>query len=293
MDEKLSAMLTGLIGVTAVNVIRRDDDNNNRIRNQQDDLDSLSRRFRDFSSNGHILRQFMPTVADLLAGTALARSSEQAATLLPTLSTISRPDLVSSMASAVKAFSWPPTEGEYTSNGYITKAGELTSLGLVLTYEEVRAFLHGLVLSTSPSTEAKGQAYGAASSLMRAIIEQSYTLDGWQATWRRLFGGTTTKHSAAPTITSLNPLVAIVTGAGANDGALNIKMTVSGAVDAGAQLVKVTFGTKYANPPAVVVGGPHDAASVTISDFTISTRVAYAANDVVQVQIVVGSCDAV
>lgn len=68
MDEKLSAMLTGLIGVTAVNVIRRDDDNNNRIRNQQDDLDSLSRRFRDFSSNGHILRQFMPTVADPAGG---------------------------------------------------------------------------------------------------------------------------------------------------------------------------------------------------------------------------------
>jgi hypothetical protein len=165
MDEKLSAVLTGLIGVTAVNVIRRDDDNNNRIRNQQDDLDSLSRRFRDFSSNGHILRQFMPTVADLLAGTALARSSEQAATLLPTLSSVSRPDLLSSMASAVKAFTWPPVEGEYTSNGYITKAGELTSLGLVLTYEEVRAFLHGLVLSSSPSTEAKGQAYGAASGL--------------------------------------------------------------------------------------------------------------------------------
>lgn len=292
MDEKLSAVLTGLIGVTAVNVIRRDDDNNNRIRNQQDDLDSLSRRFRDFSSNGHILRQFMPTVADLLAGTALARSSEQAATLLPTLSSVSRPDLLSSMASAVKAFTWPPVEGEYTSNGYITKAGELTSLGLVLTYEEVRAFLHGLVLSTSPSTEAKGQAYGAASGLMRAIIEQSFTTDGWLATWKRIFSGAGTKHSTAPTVAALHPMVAVTMGAGANDGALGLKLTVSGAVDAGAQLVKVTFGTKYTNPPAVVVGGPHDVASVTIADFTISTRVAYAANDLVQLPMVVGSCDA-
>lgn len=289
-DDNLSAMLTGMATSAAAHLLRRDTDTQNRIDQQRDDIYDLTRRLRDLMSNGHLIRDSYPVVADVLSGIALARSVESTATLLPSLDQINRPALINILQSAISNFSWPPKEGEYTSNGYIQKAGELVSLGLILTYEEVRAFLHGLVLDGSPTQAQKLQVFFAAAGLVRATADRSFSQQGWRAVWDRLFGPA--PHPNAPTVATLIPAAAVQTLAGARDSAMVVTLVVgAGGINAGVGIAKVTFGTKYTNVPAVIIGGPFRAESINNQDFVIMTTQGFAPGETATLSIIVGSTD--
>ena len=116
------------------------------------------------------------------------------------------------------------------------------SLGLILTFEEVRAFLHGLVLDAQPTTEQKITTFYAASELVRAIVAKNFSRAQWKATWERLFGPQ--PHAAAPAVVQTLPNVTAQLLTGAKDSALVVKITVgAGGINAGTQVAKVTFGT--------------------------------------------------
>ena len=289
-DDKLSAMLTGLATTAAVHFLRRDSDNQDRLNRSRDDIDALQRRIQDMQSNGHWLRDSSAVVADLLSGVALARSEESTPTVLPNLSQITRPQLITALQAGIGNFAWPPKEGEYTTNGYIEKAGELVSLGLILTFEEVRAFLHGLVLDAQPTTEQKITTFYAASELVRAIVAKNFSRAQWKATWERLFGPQ--PHAAAPAVVQTLPNVTAQLLTGAKDSALVVKITVgAGGINAGTQVAKVTFGTSYTNVPAVIPGGPFRAEPATPQDFILMSTQAFNAGDVVNIPVIVGSTD--
>lgn len=59
-------------------------------------------------------------------------------------------DLASAAEQEIMGSSWPPPKGEYDETGRAPQAGEFLTLGLALTFEEVRGFFHDLVASSSP-----------------------------------------------------------------------------------------------------------------------------------------------
>jgi len=296
-SSDLSAALTGIALGVGANFYRATQDANDRISSSQDDIDGLRRAFRDHTSNGHILRQQIPVVADVLSGFAMARTQTSAATLVPSLSQINRPSLLALLTTAVPAFTWPPKEGGYTSNGMVQSAGEMSSLGLVLTYEEVRAFIHGLVLSGPPTASQKMQAYLAANGLISAIAGMpALSQAEWLQVWKTIFGAAKSAK-AAPTFVAAPGPFSIV-GVGRNE-AVNIKITATNAgVNAGTPICTVKFGTDSANstgfvaPPAIVTGANFQLDSVTPTQFVLSNRVSIAANDVVTASVLVSSVDA-
>lgn len=297
MDDsnKLSAALTGMAVGAATHLIRQNTDTNDRLDRSRDDIDALNRRLRDFQANGHIVRDMMPVVADFLSGIALARSQETSPTLLPNLTTISRPDLLSLLGAAVPGFQWPPEEGEYTPNGFIQKAGELTSLGLVLTYEEVRCILTGLVLNSPPTLNGKAQAFYSSRGLIQAIVAQNYSPEGWADVWRNLLSGGVQQRPAPTMVVNGGPFTATF-GPGARNEAMNIKLNVTGFLPAGTQIATIKFGSSNANPPynnmpAIVVGGPWQIDNPTNGTFILTNRVMFNNGDTPIAAVVVGTCD--
>lgn len=293
-NEKLSATLTGIAVGAAAHLVRQQSQTDDRIDRNRDDVNATRRELRDFKANGHIVRDTMPTVADFLSGIALAHSEASSPSLLPNMSTLARPDLVTMIQSAVPDFTWPPSEGTYHQNGYISKAGELTSLGLVLTYEEVRAFLLGLALATAPNQAGKAQANFASSGLIQAIVAQNYTAAQWVTLWKSLLG-TGPQNIPAPTITpQVGPFTATF-GPGAKNDAMRVLVNVTGNVNANTPIAKIKFGgAGYTNIPAVVVGSAvFQIDNANNQEFFLVNRVGFVNGDAPIASIVVGSCDAV
>lgn len=290
-DDKLSATLTGMAVSAAMHIVRVNNEAGDRADRNRDDIDAMRRRLREMETNGHWIRDSSAPVADVLSGVALAREEETTASLLPSIQKFSRPDLLSALQVAVGDFTWPPRGGEYNEQGYIKKAGELVSLGLILTYEEVRAFLHGLVLDKQPDKDTKASIFNSAQGLISAIAARStWKYQDWKATWERLFGGQ--PHVTAPTISAIAPVIAAPSlSTGSKDHALIAKITVNAALNAGTQVVKIAFGTPFKNVPVVVPGGQWNAESVTDKDFILVNRVAFIQGDNLLVPIVVGSTD--
>lgn len=289
-SDKLSAALTGIAVAAASHVIRANNDTNDRLDSTQADTRALRRELRELKSNGHIVRDTLPHVADLLSGIALATQESPQATLLPNLSTVSRPSLISMLTSAVTNFQWPPKPGSYTSNGYIEAAGELTSLGLIFTFEEVRAFLHGLVGSASPDGPAKLQTFYSAQGLAQAIISKSYSATQWIAIWKSVLSGGGQPGTPMLTVLSGPHTASFLTGARVN--AMNVKFTVTGAINAGTPLAKVAFPPMVNVPAVVVSSGVFQIDNVTGSEFTITNRVGLNNGDTPTAAILLGSCDA-
>ena len=294
----LQAALTGIALSVGANWYRTAQDTNDRLSSSQDDIDGVRRAFRDHVANGHIQRQQIPVVADLLSGIAMARTQSQTPSLVPSLSTVTRPSLIALLTTAIPGFTWPPKEGTYTPSGMVQSAGEMSSLGLVFTYEEVRAFLHGLVLNASPTPAQKLQTYYAANGLIGAVagLQTNYTGAEWLAIWKNIFGAAKSVKGA-PTFTPAAGPFTIV-GVGRNE-AVNLKVTASGAgVNAGTVLCTVKFGTDSAGStgftsiPAAVTGANFQIDSISTTQFTISNRVSIAANDIVTASVLVASVDA-
>lgn len=298
MDDNtsLQAAMTGVALSVAANWVRSNNDTNDRLDKSREDIDGIFRVLRDFIGNGHIIREMMPIVADFLSGLAMARTQTQAATLVPTLNRISRPDLLSLLNTAIPGFAWPPVEGKYTPQGMVQQTGEIASLGLVLTYEEVRAWLHGLVLPKSPTPEEKMQSFLSAQGFVQAIVKQKLTGEEWLGLWKFLFASAIKATKSAPVVTAGSGSFSI-TSSGRNE-AMNVVVSATGNVNAGTQIATIKFGvdgngsTGFVRLPAIVTGGTWQIDGLSATQFVLTTRVALAANDVVTASILVGSTDA-
>lgn len=294
----LQAALTGIALSVGANWYRTAQDTNDRLSSSQDDIDGVRRAFRDHVANGHIQRQQLPVVADLLSGIAMARTQSQTPTFVPSLSTVTRPSLIALLTTAIPGFTWPPKEGTYTQSGMVQSAGELSSLGLVFTYEEVRAFLHGLVLNASPTPAQKLQTFYSANGLINAIVglQSNFTQPEWVQIWKNIFGAAKSVKGA-PTITAaVGPFA--LTGQGRNE-AVNLKVVATAAgVNAGTVLCTVKFGTDstgatgFTSIPAAVTGANFQIDSISTTQYVISNRVSIAANDTVTASVIVASVDA-
>ena len=157
--------------------------------------------------------------------------------------------------------------------------------------------MHGLVLGASPSQAQKLQTLYSSSGLIQAIVAQSYTQAQWATLWKSLLGGGA-QSTPAPTITSLPGPYTAVLLSGAKNSAMNVKVTVTGAINAGTPIAKIKFGTAgvapaYTNIPAVVVGsGAFQIDNTSNLEFTVTNRVGLANGDTPIAAILVGSCDA-
>ena len=277
MKDQLSGALTGIAVAAAAHWARYDDDSQRRLRNVRLDTEEALDQIRQMQSHGEQIRSRLPVLMDAQVGIALANPQPAAPAIVPSTVPMSRPDLASQMETAVSDMSWPPEPGQYDDRGLIKQTGELTSLFLALTYEEVRAFVQGLPQSRSPAPEAKIQIFYAANALVAQLVGQKLTWQQYKDAWARLFGGSGTGNATGtgqtPPTTILDPhqdparppIIAVL-GAGiasvvplssqsisgypfANrntDAAIRLRITAGAApVNAGANIVQMQFGTEY------------------------------------------------
>lgn len=186
-NENLNGAITGIAVAAAAHWTRYDDETQRRLRNVRLDAEEALELVREMQRRGEVVRSRLPSVMDAEVGLALANPQPPAASVLPTTAPLSRPNLTSQMETAVADLTWPPEPGQYDERGLVQQAGELTSMFLALTFEEVRAFIQGLAQSRPPSREAKVQICLAAQALVAQLCEQHATLPQYKAAWARLF----------------------------------------------------------------------------------------------------------
>lgn len=277
MKDQLSGALTGIAVAAAAHWARYDDDSQRRLRNVRMDAEEALDQIRQMQSHGEQIRSRLPVLMDAQVGIALANPQPAAPAIVPSTVPMSRPDLASQMETAVSDMSWPPEPGQYDDRGLIKQTGELTSLFLALTYEEVRAFLQGLPQSRSPGPEAKTQIFYAANALIAQLVGQKLTWQQYKDVWARLFGGGSTGSATGtgqtpPTAVvdphqdpARPPIIAVLGNGVASvvplsslsiagypfvnrntDAAIRLRITSGGApINAGSNIVQMQFGAEY------------------------------------------------
>lgn len=267
-EDNLNGAMTGIAIAAAAHWARYDDDTQRRLRNVRLDAEEALDLIRDMQSRGEVVRSRLPTVMDAQVGISIASPQPTAASVVPSTTPLVRPDLTTQMETAVADMTWPPEPGQYDDRGLVKQAGELTSMFLSLTYEEVRAFVQGLSQSRPPSRDCKVQIYYAANALIAQLCGQKLTWQQYKDAWARVFGGatgiatTTDPHidpARPPSVGALGagvgtvvPLTSLPGGipgspyANRNtDKAMRFRITTNGAVGAGNAIVTVSFNSEF------------------------------------------------
>lgn len=314
MSEKtqnaMSGALTGAVLAATAAWSRYDDDTQRRLNNVRDDARDALNLVRDVQSRGEAIRMRLAVVQDVQVGFAVANASEPTSAVVPSATPITRPNIFDSMEAAIGDLSYPPQPGVYDNRGMVQRVGEMTALGLALTFEEVRAFVQGLVQDKSPSRDGKIQIFYAAQTLIRTVKDLKLTWADYMNAWQRLFGapatGSGTSPVAAnshtnvqtpPTVTSTDPGVAYLKPLGLpelpsaaykhnnTDSANKWQIAVGGAnINAGATVAQFAFGQTYqkgsdAYQPVVTINDPRFlVTNVTSSGFQIVNLIQLSAN---------------
>lgn len=300
MSEKtqnaMSGALTGAVLAATAAWSRYDDDTQRRLNNVRDDARDALNLVRDVQSRGEAIRSRLAVVQDVQVGFAVANAAEPTSAVVPTATPITRPNIFDSMEVAIGDLSYPPQPGVYDQRGMVQRVGEMTALGLALTFEEVRAFVQGLVQEKSPSRDGKIQIFYAAQTLIRTVKEAKLTWLEYMNAWQRLFGqplttapggsgsgsGLGTSPPAAnghtstltpPTVASMDPGVAYLKPLGLpelpsaaykhnnTDSANKWQIGVGGGnINAGAIVAQFSFGQTY------LKGGDPYQPVVTVND---------------------------
>lgn len=271
-ESKVGGALTGAVIAAAANWARYDDDTQRRLRNVRLDAEHALEVVRDMQSRGEAIRSRLPTVNDAQVGIALANSTEPTPQAVPTSGAPARPDVFSTMETAVADMSWPPQPGQYDDRGMVRQVGELTATFLTLTFEEVRAWVQGLAQTKQPSRDAKVQIFYAANSLISTISTLKLSWQDYKDAWARLFtgsggiapGGGGPNPSTTHTSVSNPPYISQMDGGLVSakplglpelplgyehqntDAANKWRISVGGAnVNADTNILTVTFGSTY------------------------------------------------
>lgn len=188
MDNKTEGALTGAVIAAAANWSRLDDDTQRRLRSVRDNASDALDMVRDVASRGDAIRTRLAVVQDAQVGIAIASAVEPSPTTVPTVTPTQRPDIFTNGEVSVADMNWPPEPGQYDPRGFVTRAGELSTMFLSLTYEEVRAFVQGLAQRTSPNATGKVQVYYAANALVATVASLNLRWNDYRDAWGRLFG---------------------------------------------------------------------------------------------------------
>jgi hypothetical protein len=259
LDNMLGALTgAGLAALTQWS--RLDDTTQSKLRNVRADVRDVRDAFVDTQSYGEIIRLRLAVVQDLLSGVARASSTSAAPSPLPLpQSSLGRPDLCSGIEAAISGFSYPPRQGTYDARGNIVSLGELTTVGTALTFEEVRAALHGFVMCGGSTGSQRVEIYRAMNALVETVAGLSLSKAEFASAWARVFGvavpGTVDPHFDAarpPTLAALGGVTVAFLGAapiGTNpqtDAAHRLVVSVtSGAIASDTDLVQITFAAPY------------------------------------------------
>jgi hypothetical protein len=297
--ETLEGVLSGAALAAAAGFAREGDETQRKIRIARDDSTRALREVEELNTRGEVVRSRMPVVMDFDAGLSIANQPNPVPSVTPNTAGVGRPDLATNMSTAIADLKWPPKPGQYDERGNIMAIGELTALASALTYEEVRAFLQGLVQSRQPTAAQKIQIFYAANALTAALYSLSLNEDQYLQAWKSFFAGriggaadadghglVTSPPVASiidPGITSVVPLglpnIPTYSYAHQNtDYVSKWRVTVGANVAAGSSAFQITFGTnpwvKNGKPyqPVVLSSSPLFVISaVTSSGFTVKT----------------------
>ena len=264
-NNNATGALSGALIAGLAHWSRYDDDQARRTRNLKLDLGEVRDTLREYLSRGEVIRSRMPPVQDAQVGLALATQVAPTSAVVPSVTKIGRPEIGED---AAYNLNWPPKTGQFDAQGNVSELGELSTLFLGLTYEELRAFLLGFLQSKSPSQVSKQQIFNASHQLSLELASLGLTPEEYRAAWHWLFtNGVSTAavdphrdpyRAPAVVAGSLNggisafvPLTSlgnVVPGAYPNrntDEASHWRITTSAPVGAGQQLAIIRFGTEY------------------------------------------------
>lgn len=317
--ETLEGVLSGAALAAAAGFAQEGDETQRKIRIARDDSTRALRELDELNTRGDVLRGRMPVVMDFNAGLSIANQPSPTPSVTPTTAGPSRPDLAANMSTAVADLKWPPKPGQYDERGHISAVGELTALASALTYEELRAFLLGLVQSKQPSSTQKTQVFYAANALVSVLYGLNLSWEQQAAAWRRLFtgepggvpggAGDTDPHrltTRPPVAQGIDPNLVSVVPLGQpelpgypyahqnTDSASKWRVTMGTNAAVGATVFQVTFGSVpwlkngKPYPPVVVCSSALFAVyGVTANGFTVKTAQTISAGSTVDVGFIV------
>lgn len=264
MADELDTMLGSLTGAGLAALTqwsRLDDSTQTKIRNVRADVRDVRDAFVDTQSYGEMVRLRLAVVQDLISGIARASSTTAAPSPLPAPSTsVGRPDLCNGIEAAISGFSYPPRQGTYDGRGNIVALGELTTVGTALTFEEVRAALHGLVLCGGSTGAQRVEIYRAINALVETVAGLGLTKAQFADAWARVFAAQSTAGVDPHRDPARQPSISLM-AAGINlaflgappigtnpqtDAVHRVVIEVTaGAIAADTDLVAVNFATPY------------------------------------------------
>lgn len=307
MDRQAAGAVAGLIATVVPAWARWDDDNRRRLNQTRDTVNSVSQQLTDLNSSGTMIRLRIPAVMDLITGFGLANPMTLFASPLPSNVPRHRPEIFFDAATAVADYSWPPTVGDYDDKGNTAEPGDLATLGLALTFEEVRAALIGFVQERQPNRHQKLQIFNAVNALVATLYKTSLTFQQFADIWAKLFGGASGSvndphHNplTPPTIQSMGPGISSVIPLGTpdlagyqyahvnSDAAMKFRLTAGAAVVPSlTTLFSVQFGSAYSRngqpyqPVPTLTYSPFFVVNITNAGFQVQNLTALAPGSVV------------
>ena len=270
MNENNSNNVLAVVGGGAVAAVtawlKNEDDTQSRLRENRTDLNGVTNWIRTFSGRGEVLRSRLPVVQDFQCGLSAATAQQATPSVVPTIAVSTRPNLAAGMEAQVSTIQFPPSAGQYDSQGMLLQIGELGVLGEALSFEEPRALIQGTVQPTAPTAAQKVQIFRMINTLIAQATQQSLTWAEYQAAWRQLFGGQVAPQALDAHADPARAPMAVSVGAGVSiqplsssvvagavyanqntDSASRWRLTIptGSGVPGQTVLAHVTFGTEY------------------------------------------------
>jgi hypothetical protein len=263
--EELLATLTGLAVPALAQFQRWDDENQRKIRNNRHDVRDLQTQITELLTSGQAIRNRLPLVNDWAVGLGLATQQQPTAQPIPSVpSPVLRPNLCNGAESFISSMLWPPREGKFDTRGNVSQVGELSTTALAMTYEEVRAAVHGLILCNGSTSAQRVEIYRGINALIETIAALNLTKAQFAEAWGKIFAGqlqTVDPHrdpSHPPTISGINAgnnvasVVFLPTGGNGENNAqtdaghrMRITATGGGPIGVGIDVATITFSTPY------------------------------------------------
>ena len=251
-DAELLGLLGGGLAAAGVHYTRTQDHLDRRVDRADDRARDAQDTINRWLSSGTVARLLVASVQDVLGGIAIASPTPQTPTAIPSTAVVARPDL--SGVSQATGNNWPPVLGTYDTEQRITSVGELTKLGLALTYEEVRTALLALIQPTQPSLLTKNQIFNAINALVASLASRNASWADYKAAWDSLFqtvgqvGDPHRNPARVPAVSAFgNQVASVVMLPGSTDEVCRFRVTAAAGpgIVTGTNLFTVAFSTEY------------------------------------------------
>ena len=259
-DAELLGLLGGGLAAAGVHYSRTQDHLDRRVDRADDRARDAQETINRWLNSGTVARLLYATVQDVLAGIAIAQPAQQAPSNVPSTAVVARPDL--SGVSQATGNNWPPIPGTYDNEQRITAVGELTKLGLALTYEEVRTAILALVGPTPPTLQAKAQTYHVINALLASVATRNASWADYKAAWDAFFQNTLpnydphTDPAKVPTISGVAAgITSVVSLPKSTDGVTRVRVTVGALaiIPSANPLFTVGYATEYRDQTGAAV----------------------------------------